>query len=205
MRRCLVRAFGVRLVNTSVIVAVGHEGLIPFVYLFVLQGAMTRLVLMFASKSTRGLLCLDRAGFAEWWQRIHGVTISLYFRCIPNLSSKLLRWTKRGSEHDVLVRFTGAFRSVIQGAGVMPVANSLSGFLRTRSNVERGEGVAVLTIGTCNYVYRRACKLLKRALIDPMIGRFVKPLDWRLLSWDFWHSKVICRRMVVLMGGFVLR
>jgi len=134
------------------------------------------------------VFALDRAGFAgDDGRTHHGIYDLTYLRCLPGMTimapkdeNELRHMLKTAIEHDgpIAVRYP-------RGSGVgVETDESLHALPIGRSEVLRvGDDVAILAVGSMVLPAERAADLLAHEGMRATVvnGRFVKPLDERLI------------------------
>jgi len=205
------RAFDVGIAEQhAVTMAAGMatQGLIPFcnIYSTFLQRAYDQIIHDVALQNLAVIFCIDRAGLVgEDGATHHGVFDLAYLRCVPNLIifaprneielRNIMYTAQMGLEHPIAIRYP-------RGRGVTP--NWKSPFqaieIGTGVQLEKGEGLAVLSIGAISSIVKEAIDGLNCAHYDM---RFLKPIDEDLLHTIFKkHTTLITIEDGVENGGF---
>lgn len=154
------------------------------------------------------VFCLDRAGIAgEDGPTHHGAFDISYLRHIPNLvcmapatpgELKSMLEFAIGTGKPVAIRYPKG-SAVVQGEGIEPIILGKAQILR------RGNGIAIIAIGSMAGIAIDTAKLLEKKKINAMVvnARFIKPLDTELLvgiARDF--KRIYTIEDGVLEGGF---
>jgi 1-deoxy-D-xylulose-5-phosphate synthase len=168
------------------------EGMRPFVAIYstFLQRAYDQIVHDVCLQRLPVVFAIDRAGFAgDDGRTHHGIFDLSYLRCLPNMTimapkdedelRHMLKTALEEIEGPVAIRYP-------RGAGVgVATSNPLHALPIGRAEVLRsGPDVAILAVGAMVLSAERAADLLAEEGIAATVvnGRFIKPLDERLIA-----------------------
>jgi 1-deoxy-D-xylulose-5-phosphate synthase len=197
MREMPDRAFDVGIAEQHAVTfaaGLATQGMVPFcnIYSTFMQRAYDQVVHDVCLQNLPVVFCLDRAGFAGAdGPTHHGAYDLAYFRCIPNLVIAAPM-----NEHELRnLMYTTYLRAARnegpssirypRGEGVLPNWRSPLVELEIGKGqcIQKGHGVAILTIGPVGNYINQTSALLAEASIYPSHYdmRWCKPLDEALL------------------------
>ncbi len=212
------RAFDVGIAEQhAVTLAAGMatQGMTVFcaIYSTFLQRAYDQIIHDVALQNLPVIFCLDRAGLVgEDGATHHGVFDLAYLRCIPNLIvfspmnelelQDILYTAQLGLENPIAIRYP-------RGRGVY-AKNTNHSYQKIEIGqgkcIQNGTDIAVLTIGHIGNVLPQVQALLPdtaKEKIGHFNMRFVKPLDYKLLTHIFdSYTTIITIEDGTIVGGF---
>ncbi len=209
------RAFDVGIAEQhAVTLAAGMatQGLIPFcnIYSTFLQRAYDQVIHDVALQKLPVIFCLDRSGIVgEDGATHHGVFDLAYLRCIPNLIicapsnevelRNIMYTAQLGLDQPIAIRYPrGRGRSLDWKTPFSKIE------IGKGQQLQNGQGLAILTVGTIAYQVSDALSELKNEVnVSHYDMRFVKPLDTVLLHKILQkYSTIITLEDGVISGGF---
>jgi 1-deoxy-D-xylulose-5-phosphate synthase len=189
------------------------EGIIPFVAIYstFLQRAYDQVIHDVAIQNLPVIFCIDRAGIVgEDGPTHHGVFDISYLLCIPNLIiyapatandlRNIMYTASKGLNSPIAIRYPrGYSKEVNWSAPFKSIEIGKADFY------QYGTKIAVISVGTANYIVQDAMSELRPIQIQQIthlnLG-FVKPIDERALDEIFnKHEEVICIEDGSLKGG----
>lgn len=189
------------------------EGMLPFVAIYstFLQRAYDQVIHDVAIQNLPVIFCIDRAGIVgEDGPTHHGVFDISYLLCIPNLIiyapatandlRDIMFTASQGLENPIAIRYPRGYSKEVDWNA--PFKNLIVGKAKF---YQRGTKIAVISVGTANYIVQESMNELKPEEIQQVthlnLG-FIKPLDEEALEEVFEsHSEIICLEDGSLKGG----
>jgi 1-deoxy-D-xylulose-5-phosphate synthase len=188
------------------------QGMIPFcnIYSTFLQRAYDQVIHDVALQNLPVIFCLDRAGLVgEDGATHHGVFDLAYLNCIPNLVifaprdaialRNIMYTAQLGIDFPIAIRYPRGRGHLLDWKQPFEKIEIGKG-----ECINKGELVAVISIGTINNTIASAIKSIdKTYTIGHYDMQFIKPLDETLLHQVFKHyDAIITIEDGTIIGGF---